>query len=654
VIELKGISKKYRMGDTVVAALDGVSLRVEQGEYVAIMGPSGSGKSTLMNMLGLLDTPTSGSYQIDGREVSLLTELELAELRRKTVGFVFQQFHLLPRMSAAENVCLPLIYSEGRLDPARATELLEWVGMSKRAHHRPNELSGGQQQRVAIARSLMNRPRLILADEPTGNLDSSSEREIMQLLHELNEQGTTVVIVTHEEEIGRKAKRLIRMRDGVVQSDIRASEGARERKLPLENAKTSGGPGVIGRLSMILYFKEGFKTLLANKVRTCLSLLGLMIGVASVVAMLAIGRGAQVSVERRIATLGANLLLLQSGPPRAGRVMLDQGGSQLRLEDARAVEEKIREQISAGSRVTAVSRARAQVTFRNRNSNNAVLGTFSSYAEIHSLTLVAGRFYTDEESDSRSRVAVLGSAVAHELFGEANPVGEQIKINKVGFEVIGVLAPRGGGQEAADYVILAPVQTVMKRIKASDFIELVEVQVEDSSQIEETQARILEVALARHKVPPSREKDAFHVSTMTNLIENLSESSRTMTMLLACIAAISLIVGGIGVMNIMLVTVTERTREIGLRKAVGASQLDILLQFLAESIVICSTGGALGVLLGWVSARTIAWSAGWPTAVTLSSVLLSFGATALVGILFGIYPARKASLLRPIDALRYE
>ncbi len=650
MIEIRDLTKSYRMGDNLVQALRGVSLKIEDGDFVAIMGPSGSGKSTLTHILGLLDIPSSGSYLLNGKEVSKRSEDELAVLRRDEIGFIFQQFNLLPRMTAEENVALPLLYSKKSGSASRSKTLLERVGLGPRSSHKPNELSGGQQQRVAIARSLINQPRMILADEPTGNLDSVSEKEIMRALKELNEQGITVLIVTHEEEIGSQAHRLIRMRDGTVQSD--------ERRLPLQSRSPSAGGAPTAAPSssfigtVMEHFHEGFKTLASNKIRTGLSMLGILIGVAAVVAMLALGRGAQKAIESQLASLGSNLLVLRPGAVRVGGVSQEAGTTtRLTSEDSDALLDKIPSIRFVGPTVN----GRGQASYLNKNWSTQTLGAAPSYARMHAAQPEIGRFFTEEENKKRARVAVIGMTLVRELFGDQNPIGEMIKINKIGFQVIGILPEKGAnGWRDQDDVILIPLLTAMHRLLGKNYVDSIDIEVRDAERIESTQNQVLELMAQRHRVPFSQRDDAFQIRNMADIQAALAQSSQTMSALLASIAAISLLVGGIGIMNIMLVSVTERTKEIGLRKAIGARRSDILLQFLAESVVVSVVGGVIGIVLGWAITLALSSLSGWATSISPQSVALAFFFSAFIGVVFGIYPAKKASLLHPIDALRYE
>ncbi len=638
------------MGNNEVYAIRDVSLKIDDGDFVAIMGPSGSGKSTLMHILGLLDIPSEGSYQIDGKEVSQLSEDELAVLRSQLMGFIFQQFNLLPRMTALENISLPLFYSKLSIPNDHCQELLKQVFLEDRALHKINELSGGQQQRVAIARALVNRPNIIFADEPTGNLDSKSQEEILKILHHLNDLGITVVIVTHEEEIGLQAKRLIRMRDGVIQTDQRISDNKKNQNAA-EVIKRSYFHQTFMR-EIVEYFNQGIRTLNANKIRSGLSMLGILIGVAAVVAMLAVGRGAQKSIEAQLSSLGSNLLILHSGAVRIGGVSQESGmTTRLSLDDV----QMLKERLSSARYVSPTVNGRGQVTYQNKNWNTQILGAMPPYMLMHAATPTLGKFFSDDDNLKRNRVALIGATVVRELFADKNPIGEFIKINKVSFQILGILPVKGStGFRDQDDVIVIPVLTAMHRLMGKDWVDSIELEIKDAKFLDSAQDDILNLLYSRHKVPPSQQENAFNIHNMADIQDAVSQSSKTMSLLLSVIAAISLLVGGIGIMNIMLVSVTERTKEIGLRKAVGAKRKDILFQFLIEAVVVSASGGFMGIVVGWGISEILSLLSGWSTSISLSSVLLAFIFSASTGIIFGIYPARKASFLHPIEALRHD
>ena len=651
MIELKDVKKIYRQGTIEVPALRGVNLKIERGEFVAIMGHSGSGKSTLLQILGLLDKPTSGQHLFLNKDISQLKEDELAELRAEEIGFVFQQFHLLSRTSALDNVSLPLIYQrepKRQLDPK---SVLERVGLGERIHHLPNELSGGQQQRVAIARALIQNPHLLLADEPTGNLDSVSGQEIMALFQELNRQGITIILVTHEPSIADYANRIIKVQDGLISSDEIKNRAISTQHAP--SLPTVSPPSSWNKILKLFFtqLSQARRALLANKLRTCLSTLGIVIGVGAVVAMLALGRGAQKSVKDQLAGLGSNRITIRPSSQSVGGVRLQIGSvSRLSLKEVEAIKQSIPEV----KVVVPIVRGRAQTVFGNKNSNTEVVGATPGYVEIYSAKPQYGRFFTEEQDAARERVAILGATVVRELFDQQNPIGQIIKINRISFRVIGILPTKGTtGPRDEDDLIVIPLQTAMRRLMGKIYLDSIDVAAADSSVVEQAQNSILELSRKWPKTPGAI-TDSYRVDNLASVQEAFSAIARVLSIILAAIAGVSLVVGGIGIMNIMLVSVTERTREIGLRKAIGARNFDILSQILIESVMLCFAGGLAGIALGWILILVAAQVTGWTLGISFASILLACGFSATIGILFGLWPARIASLKHPIEALRYE
>jgi macrolide transport system ATP-binding/permease protein len=652
MIEVVNITRTYQIGESSVNALNGVSLKIEQGEFVAIMGASGSGKSSLMHILGLLDVPDTGQYRLMGREVSGMSEDELASLRNNVAGFVFQQFHLLGRMSTIDNVMLPCIYSGQKGDFRKdALQRLETVGLSQRSDHRPNQMSGGEQQRVAIARALIRDPMIIFADEPTGNLDTKNSYEIMRILTELHQKGKTIIMVTHEPDIAEYAERVITMKDGVVLEDRRKSDAAVRAAPITQGALDTGGTAIFQPGRMMGFVVQAFQSILSNKIRTLLSVLGILVGVASVIAMMALGAGARASMEEQLKSMGSNLLSIRGGSAKIGGAAQGTGTvTRFTEKDAQAI-------AALGPLINVVSgdvNGSGQLVYLDKNWNSSVEGVDFDYGRMRAAVPTIGRWFTPEEIQSRQKVAIIGMTVASQLFAGKNPVDQIIKINRINFRVIGIAPAKGfAGARDQDDVVLIPVTTAMYRVLGKNYLDGIFVEVSSAANIEPAKKAIDAYIRKEHKIAP-KDEDSFNIRDMTQFQQMLSATTQTMSMLLGSIAAISLVVGGIGIMNIMLVSVTERTREIGLRKAIGARKADIMMQFLIESVGMTLSGGIIGVLVGVGVSMLLATFAGWAVRTSVFSVVLATSFSVLIGLFFGLWPAQKAAGLKPVEALRYE
>ena len=640
LLELKAVGRTYTTGGEPLTVLREVSLTIQSGEFVAIMGASGSGKSTLMNIIGCLDRPSSGNYCIRGVDVATLDGDALAALRRDTFGFIFQRYNLMGDLNAVENAEVPAVYRgmEKAQRAARASDLLRELGLGDRLQHQPNQLSGGQQQRVSIARALMNGGPVILADEPTGALDSQGGKEVMAILVKLHGQGHTIIVVTHDSDIADYAHRIVRIADGRIISDERQQKAEEGNPAPAGQTTLDAKPGeaVLGEA-----LKMALRSLLHNRLRTALTMLGIIIGVASVVALMAIGNGAKQDVLERIQAMGTDLLTIERGPPAVRAA-------------AEIVTSFLPEDLPFIASVPGVAMTIPEtnlsslIRFGNQDLMVTVVGTGEDFPGVHDWPPQSGVFFTAEHVTRYAQVVTIGQTVSNNLFPSGtNPLGQYVLIGNAPFLVIGVLSSKGSTARGDDLdnSVWLPYTTAGARIFGQRFFQHIIVRVKPGADMGVVQAGLHTLLMKRHR------KEDFNIRNMADTIATANETQNTLTYLLAAIAVISLVVGGIGVMNIMLVSVTERTREIGIRMAIGARGFDVLFQFLTEAVMVCFIGGLIGVVVGIGGGLATSAIAGWRVIFTIAPIVIAFACAFLTGIVFGYLPARKAAQLDPIEAL---
>jgi len=651
IIAARHVERTYRLGGAdgaVVRALRGIDLEVRQGEFVALVGPSGCGKSTLLHLLGLLDVPDVGEIEVLGKIAKagvVVGSDAIASLRRQGLAYIFQSFHLLPGASALENVELPLLY---RGVPAgerrrRAEAALTRVGLQDKLKSTPAQLSGGQQQRVAIARALVVEPSILLADEPTGNLDSTTSKEIVALLRELHHGlGLTVIIVTHDTDLAEGADRCVHLKDGVVFSDVVQHQVVAKPGVGLAPAPKSNPLLVLGMAAA-----SALRSIGRTKLRSALTLLGVMFGIAAVVVTSALGEGARQRLEGELSALGTNMLTVQPGPPP------DPSQPRIRLDDSDVA--AIREEVAGAIAIAPTIGGSVTAVKDNKSISTRATGTTLDYFDARSWDIVDGATWGVDDETRAAKICVLGRTVADALFPDGGAVGSTIRLGRMPCEIAGILASKGTssfGQDQDD-TVLVPLNTMRRRVegRGGTYVDAITITAADDKALSVVQEKVTTLLKDRKKV---RSDDALRVRNMAELLGALDAQRQAITMLLMAVALVSLLVGGIGVMNIMLVSVTERTREIGMRLAIGARRADIRLQFLVESVALTVVGGVIGLVIGVGASALLSRLTDYRAAVQVDSAVIAFVISAVIGVIFGLLPAERAARLTPSMALRHE
>ncbi|ENE1251578.1 MacB family efflux pump subunit [Stenotrophomonas sp. GD03701] len=643
LLRVRGVRREFAAGEQTLVVLDGIDLDIHAGELVAIVGQSGSGKSTLMNILGCLDRPSTGIYQIDGRETAQMSPDELAELRREHFGFIFQRYHLLTDLTALGNVEVPAIYAgmPAEARHARAATLLSRLGLGERMQHLPGELSGGQQQRVSIARALMNGGAVIFADEPTGALDTHSGKEVMKILGELHAEGHTVVLVTHDMAVAEHAQRIIEIRDGrIVDDRATGTVSAAGVATPAVPQRTTGG-WQVWRDRFAEAFRMALRAMNAHRMRTFLTMLGIIIGIASVVSVVALGTGARQAILSNIASLGTNTIEIYPGSGfgdlHSARVETLTPGDSVALARQPFVDSATPGVATTGTALRG-----------NRSASVQVQGVSEQYFRVHGLKLGEGAFFGPPGVSGYQQVVVIDANTRARFFAAAdNPIGQTLLLGNMPVRIVAVVKKDAGAAGDASLLrVWLPYTTAMARMLGQSHVSSITVRVSDAISMEAAEQAIARLLTRRHG------STDFYMSNNAQIRESIEQTTGILTMMISSIAAIALVVGGIGVMNIMLVSVTERTREIGVRMAVGARRSDILQQFLIESVLVCLLGGVLGigVALALGAALELA-DAGFSLVFSVHSILAAFACSSLIGIGFGFLPARRAAQLDPVEAL---
>ena len=638
MLKLENINKNFNLGKNKVQVLNDINLEIKKGEFVAIIGQSGSGKSTLMNIIGCLDTQSSGKYYVDDKDISKFSSDEKASLRRKKFGFVFQRYNLISNLTALENVCLPGIY-EGLDDrKTKGLNLLDRLDIKEKAYSKPNQLSGGQQQRVSIARALINGGEVILADEPTGALDSKSGIMVMEILSNLHKNGHTIILVTHDKNVANYANRIIEIKDGkIINDETKKNENFTTQNLDKNKNKSSFGYKFLEALKMAI------SSIFSHKLRSFLTMLGIIIGIASVICVVALGEGSQEKILSSIRAIGTNTINIYPGKNfgdlRAGKV------KSLSVDDSRIL--GMQNYLDYSTPNTSTS---GVITYKNLSLNANLRGGGVNSLAVNGIEIQTGRSFELSDIANSSSVVIIDQNTKNSFFKDEDPLGKNIFFNQKPLKIIGIAKEDENAFGGSDNLRLyAPFSTVINKITGDRHIHSITVKVKDDTNAQLAEEAIVSILTQKHG------KKDFFTRNSDTIKKTVESTMATMRLLISSIALISLIVGGIGVMNIMLVSVSERTKEIGIRMAIGAKEGDILIQFLIEAIILCIIGGIIGLLTAYSFGYLFnSLSGNFYMKFSTMPAIIALMSSCLVGTIFGYLPAKNASKLNPIDALLQE